>query len=60
MAKRILQFAREHKIPIRQNKDLIQVLSRLVLDQEVPTYTCQVGAEILAFVYRASEKQQNA
>ena len=38
VAERIIQFAREHNIPIRQDKDLIQVLARLDLDQAVPTH----------------------
>ena len=60
VAERIIQLAREHKIPIREDKDLIQVLSRLDLDQEVPTHIYQAVAEILAFIYRASQKRQRA
>ena len=58
VAERIVQLAREHKIPIREDKDMIQVLSRLDLDQEVPTHVYQAVAEILAFIYRASQKRQ--
>ena len=60
VAERILQLAREHNIPIRQDKDLIQVLARLDLDQAVPTHVYQAVAEILAFIYRASQKRQRA
>jgi flagellar biosynthesis protein len=60
VAERILQPAREHKIPIRQDKDLIQVLPRLDLDQEVPTHASQAVAEILAYICRASQKRQGA
>ena len=58
VAERIVQLAREHKIPIREDKDMIQVLARLDLDQEVPTHVYQAVAEILAFIYRASQKRQ--
>lgn len=60
VAERIIQLAREHNIPIREDKDLIQVLARLDLDQEVPTHIYQAVAEILAFIYRASQKRQRA
>ncbi len=60
VAERILHLAREHKIPIRQDKDLIQVLSRVDLDQEVHTHLYRAVAEILAFIYEASQKRQGA
>ena len=58
IADRILALAREHNIPIREDKNLLQVLSRLDLEQEVPTHVYQAVAEILAFVYRVSKKRQ--
>ncbi len=37
-------------VPIRQDKNLIQLLSRLDLDQEIPPGVYTAVAEILAFV----------
>ncbi|HEX2227213.1 MAG TPA: EscU/YscU/HrcU family type III secretion system export apparatus switch protein [Candidatus Binatia bacterium] len=56
LAERILELAREQKIPIRHDKNLLQILSRLDLNQEVPPEIYQVVAEILAFVYRLSNR----
>jgi flagellar biosynthesis protein len=56
IAERILELAREHHIPIRHDKNLLQVLSYLDLKQEVPPEIYQVVAEILAFVYRLSNR----
>lgn len=56
LAERILELAREHNIPIRHDKNLLQILSRLDLNQEVPPEIYQVVAEILAFVYRLSNR----
>ena len=56
LAERILELAREHNIPIRHDKNLLQILSRLDLNQEVPPEVYQVAAEILAFVYRLSNR----
>ena len=58
VAERILALAREHDIPIREDKDLVQVLSRLDLEQEVPMPVYQAVAEILAFIYRMSQKRR--
>jgi len=52
IAERILELARIHGIPVRQDKNLVQVLSLLQLDQEIPPAVYQAVAEILAFVYR--------
>jgi flagellar biosynthesis protein len=55
LAEKILEMARQHNIPIRQDKNLLQILSRLDLNQEVPPEIYKAVAEILAFVYRLSK-----
>jgi flagellar biosynthesis protein len=56
LAEKILELAREHNIPIRQDKNLLQILSRLDFHQEVPPEVYKVVAEILAFIYRLSNR----
>jgi flagellar biosynthesis protein len=56
MAEKILELARHHNIPIREDKNLLQILSRLDLNQEVPPEIYKAVAEILAFVYRLSNR----
>jgi len=56
VAERILRLAREHGIPIHEDKDLIEILSRLDVYQEIPPATYVVVAEILAFIYRMNNK----
>ncbi len=58
LAERILELARQHNIPIRQDKNLLQILSRLDLHQEVPAEVYKAVAEILAFIYRLSNRKQ--
>ena len=53
-ADKILELARLHNIPIRQDRNLVQILSRLDLEEEIPTEVYQAVAEILAFIYRLS------
>ncbi|HVO95158.1 MAG TPA: EscU/YscU/HrcU family type III secretion system export apparatus switch protein, partial [Terriglobales bacterium] len=54
LADKILELARLHNIPIRQDKNLVQILSRLDLGDEIPPEVYRVVAEILAFIYRLS------
>jgi flagellar biosynthesis protein len=53
-AEKIVELARRHGVPIRQDRNLVQVLSRLDLEQEIPPHVYKAVAEILAFVYRLS------
>jgi len=54
VAEKIIELARQHGVPIRQDRNLVQVLSRLDLEQEIPPSVYRAVAEILAFVYRLS------
>lgn len=56
LAERILALAKEHNIPIHEDADLAEVLSRLDLREEIPPETYFLVAEILAFIYRSNEK----
>lgn len=57
LAEKILELARQHNIPVRQDKNLVQILSRLELNQEIPADVYKAVAEILAFVYRLSSRR---
>jgi flagellar biosynthesis protein len=57
LADRILELARDHNVPIRHDHNLLQVLSRLDLNEEIPPEVYQAVAEILAFIYRLSNRQ---
>jgi flagellar biosynthesis protein len=52
LAERILALAREHNIPVKHDKTLLDALYRLDLNEEIPEELYRVIAEILAFVYR--------
>ncbi len=55
LADKILELAKEHNIPIHQDADLVEVLSKLNVNEEIPESTFVVVAEILAFVYRTNQ-----
>ena len=56
LADKILELARLHNIPVRHDKKLLQVLSRLDLEEEIPPEVYRAVAEILAFIYRLSSR----
>lgn len=56
LAEKILEMARAHNVPIREDKNLVQILSRLELEQEIPPQVYQAVAEILSFIYRLSRR----
>jgi flagellar biosynthesis protein len=51
VAERILEIARRNGIPIREDRELVQMLSSLDLYQEIPAELYKAVAEILAFIY---------
>jgi flagellar biosynthesis protein len=57
IAEKILETAKEHDIPIKDDPDLIEILYKLELEQEIPPQIYVVVAEILAFVYKINKKK---
>lgn len=55
IARRILEIAEEHNVPIKEDDSLIDILSRLDLGYEIPPDTYRAVAEILAFLYRTDD-----
>jgi len=58
VAERIIQLARENEVPIKEDPDLVQILSQVDINKEVPPSVYKVVAELLAFVYKLNSKYQ--
>lgn len=56
IAEKIIALAREHNVPIVQNADLLMVLSKVELMDEIPEALYGVVAEILAYVFSINEQ----
>jgi flagellar biosynthesis protein len=52
VAEEIIRRAREHGVPIQEDASLVEVLSKLDLDTEIPPELYQLVAEVLSFIYR--------
>jgi flagellar biosynthesis protein len=57
-AEKIIEIAREHDIYIQNDPDLIEVLSQLDLNEEIPPDLYVVVAELLAFVYSLNREKK--
>ncbi|ACO04492.1 MAG TPA: flagellar biosynthesis protein FlhB [Persephonella sp.] len=56
IAERIVEIAREYGIEIKQDRELVQILSQLDIKQEIPPELYKAVAEILIFIYRKKKK----
>ncbi len=57
VAENIIELAKEHGIPIKDDPDLVEVLASLEIDQEIPPEIYVAVAELLAFVYSANSER---
>lgn len=58
VAEKIIATAKAHGIPIKDDPDLVEVLSKLELSEEIPVELYVVVAELLAFVYKLNGKNR--
>ncbi len=56
IAERIIEIAAEHNIPLKRDPALIEVLSKMELEHEIPPELYRAVAEILAYVYKMTGK----
>ncbi len=54
LAEKIIAIAKEHGVPVKEDSGLVEILSRLDLNQEIPPETYVVVAKILAWVYQVN------
>jgi flagellar biosynthesis protein len=56
LAQKILAAARQAGVDIVEDPDLLEVLGKVPVGQEIPVELFSAVAEILAFVYRANNR----
>ncbi len=59
VAKRIIELAKESGVYIQEDPNLVELLAKIPLGDEIPTELYQTVAEVLAFVYQVNEKFKN-
>ena len=56
VAKKIIEIAKAHNVPLYEDKNLVQVLEALDLEVEIPPNLYRAVAEVLAFIYQLNAK----
>ena len=52
VAEEIVRVAKAHNVPLHEDAELVQALSRLELTESIPRELYAVVAEVLAYVFR--------
>lgn len=58
IAKNIIKIAQDNDLPIKKDEDLIELLSKLDIDKEIPTEMYKAVAEIFSFIYGITNKNK--
>jgi len=56
IAEKIIELAKKHGVPIKEDPALAQILSLLDIDEQISPELYKAVAEILAFVYSLNER----
>ncbi len=57
-AENIIKVAQLHDLPIKEDADLVEMLSKVELDREVPENLYVAVAEVFSFIYKITNKQK--
>lgn len=55
-ARNIIKIAKLHNLPMQKDEDLVELLSKVELDREVPENLYKSVAEIFSFIYKITKK----
>lgn len=56
-AAKMISLAKEHGVPIKEDEDLVEILSKLDLGDEIPPSMYKAVAEVFAFIYQMANKK---
>jgi flagellar biosynthesis protein len=56
IAEKIIELAKKNNVPIKSDPGLVQILSKLDIDEQIPVELYKAVAKILAFVYSANNR----
>jgi len=56
IAQNIIKIAELNDIPIQKDEDLVELLSKVELDKEVPAQMYKAVAEVFSFIYKMTKK----
>jgi len=54
-AKKIIEIAQQHDIPIKKDENLVEMLGNIELEKEVPPEMYKAIAEVFSFIYKLTK-----
>jgi flagellar biosynthesis protein len=60
VAEKIIQVAELHELPIKKDEDLVEMLSQVELDRQIPENLYKAVAEVFIFVYNATREKESS
>jgi flagellar biosynthesis protein len=58
VAKNIIKLAQEHDIFIKKDADLVELLSKIELNKEIPPMLYKAVAEVFSFIYKITNDKR--
>lgn len=55
-AENIIKIAKANDVPIQKDEDLVELLSKVDIDREVPAEMYKAIAEVFSFLYKSTKK----
>ncbi len=55
LASNIIKIAKENNIPIKKDEDLVELLTKLDVNQQIPNNMYKAVAQVFAFIYELSK-----
>jgi len=56
VAKKIIKIAENYNLPIKKDEDLVELLSKVEIDKEIPLNLYKAVAEVFSFIYKMTNK----
>ncbi|MCP3031178.1 EscU/YscU/HrcU family type III secretion system export apparatus switch protein [Halobacillus sp. A1] len=56
VAEKILEKAKEEGVPVQEDPTMVELLSQLNINEQIPEELYHVVAEVFAFIYQADQK----
>jgi flagellar biosynthesis protein len=57
IAERIIKIAEENELPIKKDEDLVELLTKIEIDKEIPANLYKAVAEVFSFIYNVTNKK---
>ena len=58
VANNIIKLAQEHDIFIKQDADLVELLSKIEFNKEIPPMLYKAVAEVFSFIYKITDDKR--